>query len=178
MNLFATTKRLAAIVTALAGFGINAEDEKTDIAAAIQAKIDEAKASTDVAGAVKLALDKEREAHAATTTVLREKAEMFDALEKQAQESGIDLRIAVKGEGIAKEIDDRARDHARKILGQNAPENAEIDPAPDAPPTGSNAALATKYSSLLQEGKKEEASEFYAKHSDAILPFLTLELPE
>lgn len=177
-NPFTAAKRLTAILVALAGFGIDAEDEKTDVAAAIQAKIDEAKGSTDVAGAIKLALDKEREAHVATTTVLREKADMFDALEKQASEAGIDLRTVAGAGTLAETIDGKARDTAKKVLGQNAPESVEIDAAPEAPPAGSNAALAAQYSSLLEAGKKEEASALFSKHAAAILPFLDIELPE
>lgn len=177
MNMFTAAKRLTAILAALAGIGIDASDEKTDVAAAIKAKIDEAKGSTDVDAAVKAAVEKEREAHAATTAVLREKAEMFDALEKQATESGIDLRAAAKGDGIGKEIDGKARDHAKKILGQNAPENHEIDPAPDAPPAGSDASIAARYDALVASGNKDEASRFYSAHSEAILRCIKIELP-
>lgn len=170
LNPFAAAKRLTAVLAALAGIGIDAEDEKTDIAAALQAKIDEAKASADVSGAVQTAvqaaLEKEREAHLATTTVLREKAEMFDALEKQAQDAGIDLRATAKGGTLAKDLDGKARDHAKKILGSNAPDpNTEIDPAPSAPPTGSKAA---HYQQLLAKNDPK-AEEYLAANMSEIL---------
>lgn len=176
MNLFTAGKRFAAIAAALLVHGINAEDEKTDVAAAIQAKIDEAKAASDVEGAVKSAVDKEREAHASTTAVLREKAAMFDALEKQASESGIDLRAIAAGESLAKTIDSKARDQAKKILGQNAPDNVQVDAAPDAPVSGGKAAQYLKLCEAAEGGDAKACAErdkFFADHSREILPDLS-----
>lgn len=176
MNLFTATKKLSAIIAVLAGIGIDANDDKVDLATALAEKLDAAKGSVDVDAAVQAALDKERDAHLATTTVLREKADMFDALEKQATEAGIDLRAAANGEGIGKAIDGKARDHAKKILGSNAPEAADLADAPSAPPAGSAGALTKEYLALREAGDDAKASELMAKHGDSILANISVDI--